>query len=73
MTQKEKFLGLKSYVEFDERREEFKGLKFDKDIIEHMSKIFPKPYGGQEELYSYQPDGRMVIGGKKEYKKVNRE
>ena len=69
MTQKEKFLEVKSYAEFDERREEFEGLKFDKDITRHMPKIFPKPYGGREELYSYLPDGRMAIGGKGNAKK----
>lgn len=51
MTEKEKFLNLKSYEEFDKRRGEFKTLKFDKDIVEHMAKIFPKPSGVKEELY----------------------
>lgn len=69
MTEKEKFLQVKSYAEFDKRREEFKGLKFDKDVIDHMTKIFPKPYGGHEELYSYLPDGRRVLGGKGNTKK----
>ena len=64
MTEKEKFLLVKSYAEFDERREEFRGLKFDKDIIEHMSKIFPKCYGGKEELYKTppQPGKKKIIG-----------
>lgn len=39
---KEKFLNLKNYDEYKENRHEFKGLKIDKDIIEHMGKIFPK-------------------------------
>lgn len=63
MTKKEKFMMLKSYAEFDEKRAEFEGLKFDKDIIGHMSKIFPKPYGGGEELYKTPPgNGKMIIG-----------
>lgn len=51
MTEKEKFLSLKSYEEFDRRRQEFATLKFDKEIVDHMSKIFPKPSGVTEELY----------------------
>lgn len=51
MTEKEKFLSLKSYEEFDRRRREFPTLKFDKEIVDHMSKIFPKPSGITEELY----------------------
>lgn len=51
MTEKEKFLSLKSYEEFDRRRQEFPTLKFDKEIVDHMSKIFPKPSGITEELY----------------------
>ncbi len=42
MTQKEEFLKLQSYEEFDKKRERFKGLKFDKEVIEHLGKIFPK-------------------------------
>ncbi len=55
MTDKEKFLELKSYEEFDKRREEFRMLKFDKDIVEHMSKIFPKSPNPPEELYRTRP------------------
>lgn len=39
---KDKFLNLKTYEEYKLHRHEFKGLKIDKDIIEHMGKIFPK-------------------------------
>ncbi len=59
---KEEFLKLKTYEEFLERRKEFKNLKFDKEIIEHMGKIFPKlktnginPDGTHEELYPTPP------------------
>ena len=41
---KNEFLKLKSYEEFDARREEFRGLKVDADIKAHMSKIFPKTF-----------------------------
>ncbi|MBP3507758.1 MAG: hypothetical protein J6K43_15325 [Lachnospiraceae bacterium] len=40
MTSKEKLLEIQSYEEFDRRREEFRDLKFDREIVEHMSKIF---------------------------------
>lgn len=51
MSKKEKFLSLKSYNEFHERKEEFKELKFDKEIVEHMGKIFPRVSNTKEELY----------------------
>ena len=51
MTQKEKLLQMKSYEEFDRNRELFKGMKPDKDIIEHLSRITPKSPKPQEELY----------------------
>ncbi len=63
MTKKKIFLQLSSYEEFDKRREEFAGLKFDRDIVHHMSEIFPKPSNTKEELYSFLPDGRRVLGG----------
>ena len=51
MTQKEILLQMKTYEEFDRNREAFKGIKPDKDIIEHLSKITPKSPNPQEELY----------------------
>lgn len=54
--EKELFLTLKSYEEFDARRHEFKYLKWDQDIVNHMAKIFPKPYTGKEELYKTKPE-----------------
>ena len=51
MTAKEKLLQLKSYEEFDQRREEFKGLRPDKEIIEHLSKISSKSPNPPEELF----------------------
>lgn len=55
MTEKEKFLKLDSYEEFDRRREEFKNLKFDKDILSHMAKIFPIKNSTKEELHRTPP------------------
>lgn len=42
MTQKEEFLQIKSYKEFDEKRDRFIGLRVDKEIKDHMKQIFPK-------------------------------
>lgn len=62
MTEKEKFLSLKSYKEFDEKRNEFQALKMDKDIVEHMAKIFPKPSNTKEELYKIPRNQGGTIG-----------
>lgn len=65
MTDKEKFLKIDSYEEFDRRRGEFKDLKLsDKEVLEHVAEIFPKPYGGKEELYKTrpQPGKKKIIG-----------
>ena len=51
MTEKEKLLQLKSYEEFDQRREEFKELMPDEEIIEHLTKITPKSPNPDEELF----------------------
>lgn len=55
MTKKEKFLKLSTYEEFDRRREEFRGLKFDKDTIEHMGKIFPEASPVNKEMHQEVP------------------
>lgn len=73
MTAKELFLSMESYEEFDRRRSELKGLKMDKETLEHAKKIFPTVSGTKEELYSFLPDGRMVLGGKGDAKKKNTE
>ncbi len=62
MTEKEKFLNLKSYEEFDEKRDEFQTLKMDKDIVAHMAKIFPRPSNTKEELYKIPRDQGGTIG-----------
>lgn len=51
MTKKEQFLSVTSYEEFDKRREEFKDLETDKDVLEHMKKIFPRVSNTKKELF----------------------
>lgn len=51
MNSKELFLSMKTYEDFDRRRNELKGLKMDKEVLEHMGKIFPKVSDTKEELY----------------------
>lgn len=56
MTDKEKFLSIETYEEFDRRRNEFKSLPLsDKEIVEHAAKIFPKLSNTKEELYKNPP------------------
>ena len=64
MSLKEELLKITTYEEFDQRREEFRGLKMDEDVKDHLSKIFPKCYGGKEELYKTrpQPGKKKIIG-----------
>lgn len=58
MTQKEKFLAIQSYEEFDKRRDEFKGLSVkDKEIREHL-KVFGKLKNYTEEELDC--DGRCL-------------
>lgn len=42
-TQKEKFLELTCYEEFDKRREEFRGMPLDDEIGKHMDVVFGRP------------------------------
>ena len=64
MTPKERFLQMESYEEFAQHREELKGLKFDEEVLEHIAKIFPKPYGGKDELYKTPPGEEPRIIGR---------
>ncbi len=52
MNAKEEFLKLASYEEFDEKREMFRNLGFDRDIIEHMGKIFGKATAPEGESFN---------------------
>ena len=51
MTLREKFLAIQTYEEFDRRREEFKDIPADKEILQHMDKIFPPISNPDMELY----------------------
>lgn len=53
---KEKFLSIKNYEEFDQRREEFREMKMDKEILLHGSKIFGKVSNPDEELFKEPPN-----------------
>ncbi len=63
--QKEKFLAIRSYEEFNKRRSEFKGITMkDKEIREHAKKISYKIKNyTEEEVYTFFPDGSSMIGG----------
>ena len=40
MTKREEFFNIKTYEEFDRRREEFRGMPMDQEILRHASKLF---------------------------------
>lgn len=64
MTGKERFLAVQTYEEFDKMRGTFGHLSMaDKEIREHVSKIFPKADNYDGELYTVFPDGSRMIGG----------
>lgn len=43
MSSKEDFLKIRTYQEYDQRREEFKNLDIrDKEILKHLEELFPK-------------------------------
>lgn len=48
MSLREEFLKLKSKDEFFKNREKFRNLKFDKELMEHQSKLFGECYVGGE-------------------------
>ncbi len=64
MTKKEELLAIDNYAEFDKRRAEFRELPLDNEIIEHLSKLFPKLNLTYEELYKTPPipGKKRVIG-----------
>lgn len=51
MTQKELFLSLKSYEDFDKNRSVFRGMPVDDEIRTHSEKIFPKAYAPKDMHY----------------------
>lgn len=48
MAQKELFLSLKSYDDFDKNRSAFKSMLMDDEIRAHAEKIFPKAYAPKD-------------------------
>lgn len=62
MTAKEQLLKIKTYEEYLEKRHTLKELKPDKEVIEHLSKIFPKASNTKEELYKTPPKDGGTIG-----------
>ena len=43
MSLRDEFMKLKTYEEWDTRREEFKSLNFkDREIIDHLDSLYPK-------------------------------
>ena len=48
MSLKDQFLKIETYEEFDRRREEFRELKYVKEIGEHLDKIFPEAYAPKD-------------------------
>ncbi len=43
MSKKEDFLKIKTYSEYNQRREEFRNLDIcDKEILNHLKELFPK-------------------------------
>ena len=48
MSLREEFLKLESKDEFLKKREKFRNLKFDKELMEHQSKLFGESYIGGE-------------------------
>lgn len=62
MTKKEIFLSIKTYEEFDRRREELKGMGMDSEILKHAAEIFPKVSDTKEELCKTPPSLGGTIG-----------
>ena len=54
---------METYEEYEKSRNELEGLKPDKDVIAHLSKLFGKMSNTKEELYSYLSDGHRILGG----------
>ncbi len=61
--EKEKFLAIETYEEFDKRRMEFESLTMrDEEVREHVRKIFPRLQTSNEELYKTLPSQGGSIG-----------
>ena len=76
MSLREEFLKTKTYEEYEKKRELFGEVvdnmnkNNEKEVQEHWRSFFPTlgkdvvEDGVFEEVYSYLPDGRRVLGGK---------
>lgn len=73
MNQKEAFLKIESYSEYVKRRDEFKGLKIDQEVLGHMAKIFPKVSGTKEELFKNPENRSWQAVTHEEFMKIVRE
>ncbi len=62
MTAKEKLLRMETYEEYEKGRAELAGLKPDKEVIEHLSKLFGKVSDTKEELYKVPRSEGGTIG-----------
>lgn len=62
MTKKEEFMKISSYEEYLARKDEFKGLKMDKDVVKHAATFFPIVSDTKEELYKTLPSKGGSIG-----------
>lgn len=63
MNPKERLLQIKTYEEYEKNRKQLQGLKPDKDVIKHLSKLFGKAFNTKEELYMTRSDnGYRTIG-----------
>lgn len=62
MTKKEELLAIKTYEEYNRRRSEFAGIKPDKEMFEHIAKLFPKTTTSKEELFKSPPSQGGSIG-----------
>ena len=62
MTKKEKLLAIDAYEEYNRRRSEFKGIKPDKEMLDHIAKLFPKTTTSKEEVSKTPPSQGGTIG-----------
>ncbi len=62
MTKKEKLLAIDTYEEYNRRRNEFKGIKADKEMLDHIAKLFPETTTSKEELFKTPPSKGGTIG-----------
>lgn len=62
MITKDDFMKIDTYEEFNKRREEFRGLKMDKEMLKHACSLFPKASSAKEELYKTPPSKGGTIG-----------